>query len=266
MTPVDDLRAHDPDPLGARQHGGLNEPGDGLGIEDGVVVQKKHEIRFGGDGMGDGVVEATRKSETDVVPQDPALAEGLHEQLVRAVGGGVVDREDADARVRLCREGLEALAEPLGRVSDRKDDEDRGGALGRRGGCRGCTHARFTRAASLAPGDELERKRGPEGPLSAIGAPTLSASSRSSSYGPPSSWRDAASRCSSWQKTSWPSAAWPATSWPQTSWPSAASPCSSSRQSSCALPASGAWSSWRQTSWPSAAWRSTSEPSSSWPR
>src|SRR5206468_748954 len=98
--------------------------------------------------------------------------------------------------------------------------EDRGDALGRRGGCRGCTHARFTRAASLAPGDELERKRGPEGPLSAIGAPTLSASSRSSSYGPPSSWRDAASRCSSWQKTSWPSAASQRSSSCCSSWPS----------------------------------------------
>src|SRR5438093_8652152 len=75
MTPVDDLRAHDPDPLGARQHGGLNEPGDGLGIEDGVVVQKKHEIRFGGDRIRDGLVEAAGESDTDVVPQDPALAE-----------------------------------------------------------------------------------------------------------------------------------------------------------------------------------------------
>src|SRR6266550_23977 len=103
-----------------------------------------------------------------VVPQDPTLAEGLEEQLVRAVCGGVIDREDADTRVGLCRERLETLAEPLGRVSDREDNEDRRGGLGRRGVCRGCTHARITRAASLAPSERPERKRGPGGPLPAI--------------------------------------------------------------------------------------------------
>src|SRR5438477_1361057 len=121
--------------------------------------------------MGDCFVEAARESETDVVPQDTALPEGLYEQLVRAVGGGVVDREDADARVRLCREGLEALAEPLGRVSDREDDEDRSDALGRRGGCGGCTHARFTPAASLAPAASCTG-RGARGAPCRYGAPT----------------------------------------------------------------------------------------------
>src|SRR5206468_3399084 len=134
-------------------------------------------------------------------------------------------------------EGLEALAEPLGRVSDREDDEDRGDALGRRGGCRGCTHARFTRAASLAPGDELERKRGPEGPLSAIGAPTLSASSRSSSYGPTSSpWSSSVPRSSSEPRSSSPRSS----SGPRSSWLAAASQrsssCCSSWPSPCVAP------------------------------
>jgi len=115
--------------------------------------------------MRHGLVEGARESQAGVVPQHPALAERLDEQLVRAVGGGVVDREDADTRVRLHREGLEALAEPLGRVSDREDDEDRGSALGRRGVCGGCTHARFTRAASLAPGGGWNGKGAPRGPF-----------------------------------------------------------------------------------------------------
>src|SRR5438477_172709 len=153
--------------------------------------------------MGDCFVEAARESETDVVPQGAALPEGLYEQLVRAVGGGVVDREDADARVRLRREGLEALAEPLGRVSDREDDEDRRDALGRRGGCDGCTHARFTRAASLAPAASCNGK-GARGAPFRDRAPTLSASSRWSSCGPPSSWRDASSWCYSWPRPSSP--------------------------------------------------------------
>src|SRR5439155_12500407 len=165
MIPVDDLGPHDPDALGTGEHGRLHESGDGLGVENGVVMQQQDEIRLGGDRMRDGFVETARESEMVVVTQDPTLAEGLEEQLVRAVLGGVIDREDADTRVCLCGERLEALAEPLGRVSDREDDEDRGDGFGRRGVCRGCTHARVTRAASLAPGGDRNGKGAPGGPF-----------------------------------------------------------------------------------------------------
>jgi len=165
VIPVDDLRPDDPDAFGACEHGRLHEPRDGFRIQDRVVMQQQDEVRLRGDRMRDGFVEGARESETAVVPQHPAFAERLDEQLVRAVGGGVVDREHADTRVGLRREGLEGLAEALGGVSDREDDEDRGDALGRRGRCRGCTHARFTRAASLTPGGGRNGKGAPRGPF-----------------------------------------------------------------------------------------------------
>ena len=111
---VDDLRADDPHVLDADPDRRLHEPADGIPVErrgrlddqDEVGALRHRAVERGAHGAGG--------PERALVPQHPSRAERSIEQLPRSVVRAVVDREDAEPRVRLVREREEAVAQPRG--------------------------------------------------------------------------------------------------------------------------------------------------------
>jgi hypothetical protein len=132
--------------------GRLEEAFDRIGRERHIVVHQQEVVGGpGGRELGRG---RQRAGDASVVPQrhHPRLAERLSQELERAVGGAVVHRDDAHARMGLRGEGLEAPPQPGDGVARDEHDEHAGRAdvVGRGrsiDGCRGHEGALRRRAA-----------------------------------------------------------------------------------------------------------------------
>jgi hypothetical protein len=75
-------------------------------------VQDQQVVGGLGRGQPDGRSHATGESAVLVEADHPLLAEGLDEELPSGVARAVVDRDDAEAPVRLGGERPQALAQP----------------------------------------------------------------------------------------------------------------------------------------------------------
>jgi hypothetical protein len=121
---VHDLRAYYPDGARVIDTGGgrLDEPHDGVGVQLNVVSKEAEVVGPGSDRQrerrrdGAGGPEGLRQS------KDPPLTERLNQDLVRAVGRGVVHSYDPEPRVGLSRESGKACTEPLGCLTNDEDD------------------------------------------------------------------------------------------------------------------------------------------------
>ena len=153
---VDDLGADGPDVLDADPDRGLHQPADGIPVERRRRLDDEDEVGALRHRTVERGANRSNGSERPLVPQDAPRAERAIEQLPRLLVGSVVDREDAEARVRLVRKREQAIAQPRG--SPGPDHEQREHArCGRAGGGEGCgwrghPGGRLRRGGSLAAG------------------------------------------------------------------------------------------------------------------
>ena len=127
LVPVNDLGADDADVLEALDADRrLDEPRDAVGVHRGVVVGDE-EVVGGGGGRHrrEGRLHGAGDTQVLIEGEDTARSERGLEELVRLVGGGVVDGQDTQSWIGLRGERVQALADPARGVVRHEHGEHR---------------------------------------------------------------------------------------------------------------------------------------------